>query len=108
MAWGHVAAAADGSCMGTFLWNRGGTGWSADLPPDASLVLYLLAAFLVAPQWVIPSVQPEALSVISSPAGTLYLGKPPARVAAPYHGILSSRPPAGHKVGLRHCAVTDH
>eukprot|EP00887_Chlorella_sp_A99_P005136 scaffold25.g5136.t1 len=48
----RIRELADGSCVGAFSWNRGGTGWSADLPQDASLAFYLLAAFLAAPQWV--------------------------------------------------------
>lgn len=56
---GYLAArlhafAAD-TCCGAFVWNGGGRWqghkWTADLPTDTHVLLYLLAAFLSAPFW---------------------------------------------------------
>lgn len=52
--------AAEGSCMAAFEWNKGGEWggkpWSAELPTDSALLLYLFASYLAAPQWLFPQV----------------------------------------------------
>jgi hypothetical protein len=104
-------------------WNN--KAWSLELPTDSALLLYLFAAFLAAPQWRFtqvrlhascdccvlvcnyhapPSSKPYLFGAqddptrIEGPAGVLYLGKLPPRVAGEYHAVIPMRPPAGSKV----------
>jgi hypothetical protein len=54
----RVRQLAQGSCVKAFNWNGGGEhagrAWSAELPTDSALLLYLFAAFLDAPGWQFP------------------------------------------------------
>ena len=82
-----------------FKWNGGGDwnrkSWSADLPTDSTILFYLFAAFLAAPQWIFTNEDP---SRIESPNGVLYLGKIPPRVTGEFYAIIPTRPPAKSKV----------
>jgi len=84
-----------------FQWNSGGEwnrkSWSADLPTDSAILLYLFAAFLAAPKWVFTNEDP---SRIESPNGVLYLGRIPPRVTGEYYAIIPTRAPAKSKVSL--------
>ena len=46
----RVATLAEGSCLGEFVWNRGGgwqgKPWTPDLLTDSALVFYLFASYL--------------------------------------------------------------
>lgn len=82
-----------------FLWDSGGnwnnSSWSADLPTDSALLLYLFAAYVAAPQWLFHD---DNDSKIEGPEGTLYLGKIPSRIAGHYLAITSTRVSSGAKV----------
>lgn len=56
---------AEGTCMKEFTWNSGGEWqgrpWVPDLPTDAAILFYLVAAFLETPRW---------LRLVSAPALT--------------------------------------
>ena len=45
-----MATLAEGSCLGEFVWNRGGgwqgKPWTPDLLTDSALVFYLFASYL--------------------------------------------------------------
>lgn len=93
----RVRDLADGPCMKTFTWNKGGNfngkPWNAEAPTDSAVVLYLIAAFLASPHWEFMKDD----SVDRGPMGPLYLGKLPLRVAEQYFAILSHRPPNQEK-----------
>jgi len=86
-----------------FKWNGGGEWngkpWSADLPTDSALLLYIFAAFLVAPMWTFTEEDPGR---IEGPSGVLYLGKVPPKVNGEYMAIISTWPPLGSKVSRYH------
>ena len=52
----RISAFAADSCCKAFSWKGGGgwmgRDWSADLPTDTHVLLYLLGAFLSAPFWI--------------------------------------------------------
>ena len=56
----RIRELARGPCVKAFRWNGGGAWagkpWTANLPTDSALALYLFAAFLAAPHWVFPQV----------------------------------------------------
>jgi len=88
----RIRELARGSCMKEFNWNGGGRWqgrrWSAELPTDSAVVLYLSAAFLDAPGWHFPMPgMPEG-----SRGTPLYLGSVPGRPSLQYSGLLSYRP----------------
>ncbi|KDD73190.1 hypothetical protein H632_c2443p0, partial [Helicosporidium sp. ATCC 50920] len=81
-----------------------GTIWTPDLPTDATLLFFLLAAFLSAPGWNFGA-GPGAAQGAGAREGSLVVGAAPARAGAEYLALLSTRPPQGHRatalVGLQ-------
>lgn len=85
-----------GTCLSEFQWSSGGSWggrpWSADLPTDSALVLYLVAAFTEAPAWdfgvKLPGQEPPEVHR----GQPLYLGQVRARPPPRYSAILAYRP----------------
>lgn len=88
--------------MAAFTWNSGGAWqgkpWTADLPTDSAILLYLFAAFLEAPRWQFPVSEPAPQP---STGGPLYLGSLPSRPSEFCYAILPIRPAALSKVRIR-------
>jgi hypothetical protein len=118
----RVRTLAVGSCMQAFAWagggEWGGRAWTAELPDDSSLVLYLIVAFLLSPGW---RFSPEALIAAGGAAGgmpaasaaaaaaagggrggPLYVAALPARPPERYAAVLvaPARPPEAHRGAL--------
>lgn len=70
-----------GGCLSAFRWDGGGRGWSVARPPDAELLLHLLATYL---DLVVPGGDFSARHVSAAPA-------PPARPLA-LHRVARSPP----------------
>lgn len=83
-----------GTCIMDYKWNGGGDwngkSWSNELPTDSSLLLYLFAAFVLAPGWDFGE---DDANHLEGPGGVLYLGQVPPRAVNQFFGILTTRPP---------------
>lgn len=81
-----------------FKWDGGGEWngkrWTAEMPTDSALLLYLFAAFLAAPLWIFTNEDPTR---IETPSSILYLGKVPQRMSDGSHFVIPTRPPVGSK-----------
>lgn len=84
----RIKQLANGTCMIDFKW----AGGNPEHPSDSTLLLYLFAAFLAAPQWVFTD-EP----VGEGPGGALYLGDLPPRVTGEFYAIIPKRPPENSK-----------
>ncbi len=106
----RVRALAAGSCMQAFQWAGGGEwppgrGWSAELPDDSALVLYLVTAFLLSPGWQFTVEALEggaAFAPATGRGGPLYVAALPARPPERYSAVLvaPARPPEAHRDAL--------
>ncbi|CAL5218925.1 g671 [Coccomyxa viridis] len=91
----RVRTLAGGAVVHEFQWAGGGQWagkpWSAELPTDTALLLFLFSAFLAAPKWEFP-IQDIPSQQSGASDGALYLGSLPSRPPAAYTAILPFRP----------------
>ena len=90
-----------GTCLMDFEWNKGGDfnrrSWSTELPTDSALLLYLFAAYIIAPNWNFTDEDPNRLE---GSGGVLYVAQVPPRSVSDYFAVLTTRPPTGSRVSF--------
>lgn len=89
----RIEELAQGTCVREFAWNSGGSfdgrPWSAELPSDADLVFYLVAAYMESPGWKFMLDEPHLAVSIGGP---LYTGHLPTKLPEEYCAMLPFRP----------------
>jgi len=89
----RIRQLADSTCMQPFTWNGGGEwqgrSWTADLPTDAAVLFYLIAAFLQTPRWEFGGATQHTAA-----GAPLFVATLPARQPEHFYALLPFRPPA--------------
>lgn len=87
----RVRQLAEGTCMKDFTWNSGGEWqgrpWVADLPTDASVLFYLVAAFMETPRWEFGSRKQHTAA-----GAPLFIATLPSRQPEQFYALLPFRP----------------
>ncbi|PAN50191.1 hypothetical protein PAHAL_9G504300 [Panicum hallii] len=104
----RVQELAEGTCLKNYDYMGHGNGcgksekkWSSELPTDSHLVLYLFAAFLEHPKWML-HVDPTSYSGAQSSKNPLFLGVLPPKERFPekYVALISGVPAIIHPGAL--------